>query len=264
MTLAETSTAPWNPWPTPRLFRAAWHLYRMLVEQDNRPRHGAQFVVLTEGGLFERNFAAFRASPLGGALIREKPDTPAILADKATLDRLPEGSLGKAYARFMATADLDEQYYSADGISATQPERFDPERLWFRVRSCFTHDINHMLSGYGPTTLGEACLMTFRFAQLRHLGLGVLSVILFINLKLVGERSVLPPLLEAFRRGWKTTPFEMLPWEKTLHLPLASHRSWLGLTPTRHYPNPLEPDAFSVAVAGLSFSPAPYEAGIAA
>lgn len=244
LTLVESiAAAPWR-WSKPRLPRALWHLFLMFVQTDHQVRHGALFVTLTEGDVFERNFNAFRATPLGSKLIKLKPDTGALLADKATLASLPAASFGCSYARYMKAGGLDETYYSGEGRATAERENLGPDRYWFRIRCGTLHDINHLLTGYEATILGEACLMAFRFAQLRHPGLIVLCVLQCMEAKISGEQSVFAPVFEAFRRGWNTKPFELLPWEETLHVSLASHRAWLGLSPPNHYSSSIEPEAY--------------------
>jgi ubiquinone biosynthesis protein Coq4 len=79
------------------------------------------------------------------------PDLPA-------LRRLPEGTLGRAYARF-----LDQNGIEPLTVSARMRERFrdDP----YALRYTTTHDLHHVLAGFDTGLAGELGVLAFTVAQ---------------------------------------------------------------------------------------------------
>jgi hypothetical protein len=70
----------------------------MMVWPSRRLHYGQQFFFKTAGGTFDRSFAAFGAIADGRRLLAQRPDSMAILRDRARLDALLPGSLGRSYA----------------------------------------------------------------------------------------------------------------------------------------------------------------------
>ena len=116
-----------------------------------------------------------------------------------------------------------------------------------------SHDIRHVLTGYGPDLLGEICLLSFRFAQIRHRGILVLIFLGFINLIFARRGPVIAPLFEAYRRGRRARLLDLLAWENVFAEPLAVHRAALGLAAPRHYPNAFAPGAYLGAPAQTGY-----------
>lgn len=164
------------------------------------------------------------------------------------LDTWPPGSLGYWYAKFMTDFDLTEETYLTTAIEQAEPFADDAERSWFHLRFDSSHDIRHVLTGYGPTRLGEVCICCFRFAQIRHPGLIVFVLFGFVSLlfeRLFEHRGpVLAPMWEAYCRGRRARLLDLLPWENGFSEPLAVHRATLFLDPPQHYPNSFAPEAY--------------------
>ncbi len=156
----------------------------------------------------------------------------------------PPGSLGQWYRQFMTGFGLTEETYLSFAREQAAHFAADPERAWFHFRFDSSHDIRHVVCGYRPDMFGEICLLCFRFAQIRHPGLFVLSLLGFLNLRFSGRGPVAAALWEAYRRGRRARLLDLLPWENGLAEPLAAHRAVLGLTPPRHYPQSFAPEAY--------------------
>ena len=126
-----------------------------------------------------RDFERFMASPIGPDQLRKRTYLPPILDNHEPLHALPEGSVGRTYAEFMEREGL-----SAAGLVAESERRpaewrkIDDDLLWYGNRLRDTHDMMHILTGYGRDALGEATLLGFTHSQ--HGGLGV-SFIAFMG-----------------------------------------------------------------------------------
>jgi len=115
----------------------------------------------------------FADSENGAARLRERRDLPPRLDDHSWIEALPEDSVGQAYLRFMRREGL-----SAQGL-VDESEKFygndlDDDLKWFGNRLRDTHDLFHVLTGYGRDALGEASLLGFTWGQ--HGGRGVLFI----------------------------------------------------------------------------------------
>jgi ubiquinone biosynthesis protein COQ4 len=203
-----------------------------------------RFLLPTEGKSFERSLAAFRATPAGRELLLRRPDFRALYCNVATLEACPPGSLGHWYAEFMTVHGLEFDFYVDEVIETSARFSDDAARVWFHTRIYGSHDLRHVLAGYGPDVLGEVCLLWFRFAQTWHIGILALSLLGLFNLMFLRRGPAVGPLLEAYQRGRRAAPLDFLPWEDGLAEPLSAHRAAVGLTPSLRYPYPFAPEAY--------------------
>lgn len=179
-----------------------------------------------------RMLARARSSPDGRALLEEKPDLRARLSDRAALLALPAGSLGRAYLEL-----TEREGISADGIvQANEAARHgevpdvDPDLLWLGDRMRDTHDLWHVVTGYGTDVLGEVALLAFSFAQTRHVG-----VALVCSLALARGLPATGLMRRAFRDGADAAWLPAVRWESLLALPLADVRARLEVRPAPAY-----------------------------
>ncbi|WP_084400060.1 Coq4 family protein [Henriciella aquimarina] len=126
-----------------------------------------------------KDFERFMATPEGQSQLSKRTVLPPILDDHTPLHSLPEGSVGRTYAEFMEREGL-----SAAGLVAESEKRpaawreIEDDLLWYGNRLRDTHDMMHILTGYGRDALGEAALLGFTHSQ--HGGAGV-SFIAFMG-----------------------------------------------------------------------------------
>jgi ubiquinone biosynthesis protein Coq4 len=99
---------------------------------------------------------ALRHRPSAARALRERPRLgPVVLT---TLRALPEGCLGRAYADHLTRYRLDP-----DALPRLEA-RTDEE--YIRAHLLESHDIWHVLTGFGTDVAGELGLMAFNLAQL--------------------------------------------------------------------------------------------------
>jgi ubiquinone biosynthesis protein COQ4 len=162
----------------------------------------------TPGGLRRR----FLDSAGGARLLEARPDLRARLRDRAALQALPEGSLGRAYLRFMdatrITADgLVEASVEHESQSGDDVDRFIGDRL----RDA--HDLWHVVTGYGGDLTGEAALLAFTLAQTRAPGIAVLVA---VGYAIARDPDVRRLILDAFARGLRSAWMPAVAWEDLL------------------------------------------------
>ena len=162
------------------------------------------------------------ADPAMAALVAEhwRPEP----VDMGLLANLPEGSLGRTYAEQLQRLGLTPESL-IDPKPITTPEEY----LTHRLRE--THDIVHVLTGFGIDGPGELGLQAFNLAQLRS----PLAVLLIFGglLSALQDDKPLEPLLNALARGFelglKAQCLITFKLEEGWERPLADWRRELGL-----------------------------------
>lgn len=155
--------SPERPAPKSRPIKALGHFRRLLEDKEDT----AQVFYMADclpSVRSIRKAEAFCASELGRRLMNSEAYLPDLLDDHEALLALPRGSVAHAYVAFMRQEGL-----SAAGLVAasTVPglRRFDDQLQWFADRLRDTHDLAHVLTGYGRDALGEQCVLGFTDAQ---------------------------------------------------------------------------------------------------
>jgi ubiquinone biosynthesis protein COQ4 len=180
-----------------------------------------------------RMLYAFRRSERGARMLRERPDIVPVLADRAALRALPEGSLGRAYVAFVESEGI-----TPEGIKTASEARAEVPRpasfafLHRRMRD--THDLWHAATGYKGDVLGELSLLAFTLAQ--HWNTGVALIVAAAFLKGFGHVQT-RVIREGFARGRAAAWLPDQEWESLLPLPLDEVRARLKLgTPPAYTP----------------------------
>jgi ubiquinone biosynthesis protein COQ4 len=108
----------------------------------------------------------FCASAQGRARMAAEPELAPSLDDHDTLLALGEQSVAHAYVRFMRSAGLSAAGLVAASTLPGQSVHAD-QLQWFHNRLRDTHDLAHVLTGYGRDPLGEQCVLGFTSGQYR-------------------------------------------------------------------------------------------------
>ena len=212
----------------------AWRAMRILIADAERTEMAFETISALSGRDWERLFQRFAADPDGRALLVERPSLLARLTDREALRRLPDGSFGRAYAAFMDTAQLTAEGLleaEQDSMAAAAVEGLDPLRAFLSDRVRDTHDLFHVLNGYGRDEAGEAANLAFSYAQL---GLRGMALILFgIVLSGAPDGSTRMQwsryLVQAWRRGRQAAWLVPVHFEDLLPRPLEEVRRALAI-----------------------------------
>lgn len=158
------------------------------------------------------------------------------LDDPVWLSQFGPGTVGAAYrvfreARgFTAEGLADEARKVAPLVDAQHPV------IWYSRRIRDIHDIWHVLTGYGTDALGEACVVSFSYAQTRNLGFA------FIGWGAAREiqrevRSVPArrAVWQAYRNGKAARWLPALDYEVLFGQPLEDVRARLNIRPADIY-----------------------------
>jgi ubiquinone biosynthesis protein COQ4 len=186
-----------------------------------------------------RQFARFRQTDIGRAVLAERRQLLDRLRDRESLAALRPGTLGRAYHEFMASENL-----SADGlVEASQMRETLPageDMTLFRERSRESHDLLHVLTGYGRDPLGEACLTAFSFAQTGLKGFALIAIVASHRISRARPgHAVRRAVFEGYRRGRRAAWLVAADWEKLLAERVDAIRAQYGVLPPAYYPKVL-------------------------
>jgi ubiquinone biosynthesis protein COQ4 len=165
-----------------------------------------------------RVLARLEHDPATQRLLAERPSIDSRSVDLAALAELPDGTLGREYARFLQDHGISPDVFK-------RPPLADERCAYVMQRIRQTHDLWHVLTGYAPDVRGEILLQAFTYAQLRApsaLALTVLAALRHPRPRLWRDIRL------AFRRGRRTRPLAAFRWEDHWHTPVAELRRALA------------------------------------
>ncbi|MEM7778803.1 MAG: Coq4 family protein [Pseudomonadota bacterium] len=143
----------------------------------------------------------------GEELRHSEPSLPEILDDHVALRKTPKGSLAHAYCDFMESEGLTAAGLVEEAESLGRP-KYDDLVQWFADRSRDTHDLFHVLTGYGRDALGEQCVLLFTHGQSPSQGHLLIGYAGSANIKLQVKGSKAPVMgaVQQAKRTGKGAP----------------------------------------------------------
>lgn len=220
------------PAPPVRPFHALSAVLK-LVRNKEDTRQVFEAVSALSGANGKRLFKRFTSTSYGRRVVSDPVRLEKILTDRDALRALPEGSVGRAYLDFMEGENL-----TADGLIDAAEEAgidFRGETQFEDYRRLFlhldvSHDLWHVLTGYGRDALGELCNLAYTRAQTRNPGF---RLIIFIGLIAQKIEQPFAPLMKAVAEGARIG--RNAKWilehdvEELLKLPLDEARARLNM-----------------------------------
>lgn len=176
------------------------HHFGKLVEDKEDTEQVFHIIEATKGKKSVRQAWDFIQSPEGQHFLKTEVDIPAMLDDHDRWADLPENSVGKHYMAFMKREGLTAAGLVAESHKWAPPEDL-PQDLtqWYFDRLRDTHDLFHVLTGYGRDALGEACLLGFSYSQNYNRGIQFIAFAGARQIKKVSRTKA--PLYAAVREG---------------------------------------------------------------
>ena len=199
-------------------------LGRLLRDPEDTSQVFVLYVALN-AETFPAVLSLFLAQPEGPALMRDKPAIDSGSVDLSELAALPDTTLGAAFARHMHDNGLSPDAFQ-------RPPGAPPDIAYLAQRLRQSHDLWHVVTGYGTDVVDELALQAFTYAQIRAPGPLVLSVAGALRWGATNPR-VLARVLEGYRRGKKAKPMLALPWESLWKDDLEALRKHLRIEPPR-------------------------------
>ncbi len=167
--------------------------------------------------------AQFARDDDGDRLLRERPAIDSRTVDWDALRALPDGTLGREYARY-----LDEHHLDPDLFQA--PPGLPPTVAWLAQRIRQTHDIWHVLTGYAPDVPGEIALQAFTYGQMGMPSAGLIA--LFGTLRFgLRHRTLARDVFRGLAHGRRARFLATVVFEDQWARPLGEVRRELGVVP---------------------------------
>jgi ubiquinone biosynthesis protein COQ4 len=178
----------------------------------------------------------FCESASGQMLMEQEPYLPVLLDDHNRLLAMPAGSVAHAYVAFMRAEGLSAAGLVAESEKAKRP-RYDDQAQWFHDRLRDTHDLVHVLTGYGRDPLGEQCALGFSHGQYRAWTDGFLSWAGAFELwrRVKADAPVFAAVREANRIGKAAEPLFAQGILALLAEPLETARARMNIGASVHY-----------------------------
>jgi len=174
---------------------------------------------------------ALTMSERGHYLRRTEPNLPEILDDHDELRKTPAGSLAHAYCDFMEREGLSAAGLVAESEKLGRPKYPDLVQ-WFADRSRDTHDLFHILTGYGRDALGEQCVLLFTHGQSPsqgHLLIGYAGAANIRRMVWGSKAPVMGAVRQAKRTGRGAPNLIEQPIRELLKLPLDTVRDAMNI-----------------------------------
>lgn len=140
------------------------------------------------------------------------------------LEKLPEDSLGHAFARHILDHGFDPDYYRKLDV--------DSDLDWVMMRMRQTHDIWHVVTGIDTSRLGEIAVKAFELSQTWRplaavITCGGMMRYLMKDPEQLGEAMV--HISHGYQLGKLAKPFLAQKWEKDWERPLTEWRTAINL-----------------------------------
>ncbi len=188
------------------------------------------------GRKFEALRCEFCSSDAGRDLMAREHYLPDLLDDHDKLLAMPTASVAHAYVAFMRREGLSSDGLVQESLKAKRP-RYDDQVQWFGDRLRDTHDLIHVLTGYGRDALGEQCALGFSNGQYHGLTDGFLAWAagFELNRRVRANAPVFAAIREAQLMGRKAEKLFAQNITALLAEPLDGARARMGIHEPVHY-----------------------------
>ena len=229
---------PLPPAPPIRPFHAFAAVLKLIANKEDT-RQVFEVLQSLAGGSGRRLFERFTNTPYGRRVVAEPVRLETILGDRERLRALPEGSLGRVYLAFMEGENLTPEGLlgaaEEAGIDLTTEIQFEEYRRMF-LHVDVSHDLWHVLTGYGRDALGELCNLVYTYGQVSNRGFKLIIWLGFLAQKLEAPGAPIARALREARRNSRSAAWVMEhDVEELLPFPLTEARRKLNIAEPKIY-----------------------------
>jgi ubiquinone biosynthesis protein Coq4 len=225
--VSDTRPPRYSSEPTRNPFRyalACWRSFHDLTNTDEvaiveigfaRSRLGRRFA------RWEPVIERLESDPRVAPMLRSA--APFASIDLSRLAALPEGTLGRVFADPCRARGLDPNLVRIPGAGSV-------DRMLDRLYA--THDIWHVVTGWGNDDTGEVGLGGFYLAQLQAPFFAFLFALILLNTVFLAPhtlRTRMDALIAGYRSGQHAEPLFGADWEALWATPLAELRQRFGV-----------------------------------
>lgn len=182
-----------------RPIKALRHFGKLVADKEDTEQV-FHIIEALKGKKSLRQMEAFMTTDEAQDLLRRNDDLVTALDDHARWADCPPNSLAQKYIRFMTREGLTAQGLVEESYKfKPKSERFEDLYEWYIERLRDTHDLFHVLTGYGRDALGETCLLGFSYEQNHNPG--VLFIAYMGTREIRKECGGSAPVFDALREG---------------------------------------------------------------
>lgn len=215
--------------------------FRDLIKAPHDTRHVFRFFAATHGRTGEASFRRFIASEYGRSIISDRQRFADTLNNRAQLEACGPDTFAAAYLNYLDTEGLDPLGVHEAAVAANPAyyEHLDhdyPEFSAYIWSMNMTHDLFHVLTGYGRDALGEGLLLMFTGVQTGWRGSRLLGSM--VGLRIRPQIPSLPigrMMRNAAGMARAARPVYAHDLTELFPLTLADARAALSITPDRVY-----------------------------
>ncbi|MDP5104527.1 MAG: ubiquinone biosynthesis protein COQ4 [Erythrobacter sp.] len=176
------------------------HHFRKLIEDKEDTAQVFHIIEATKGKRSHHQAWDFIRSPEGQRYIAEETDIPGMLDDHARWADCGPNSMAAHYIAFMKREGLSAAGLVEESNKWQPPEeRHSDLTEWYMNRLRDTHDLYHVLTGYGRDALGEASLLGFSYEQ--NFNKGILFIAYAAARQIKKMSGTKAPLYTAIKEG---------------------------------------------------------------
>lgn len=222
--------------PRFRPFKAMRHFRNLIADKEDTSQVFHIFEALPRRN-FRKEAEAFIRSEKGEAVRASEAYLPDLLDDHDRLRAMPDGSVAHAYCDFMESEGLSAAGLVAEYDRFTGGKRYGDLLEWYANRNRDTHDLLHVLTGYGRDALGEQCVLAFTYGQNPAPANLFIAYAGGLNVKKTtkSDAPVLKAINEARKLGRACPRISEQPIAVLLAEPLDAARKRLNITPPVYY-----------------------------
>lgn len=137
--------------------KVALQCLEVLKDDPGNPTCGQLINICLDLNVYALLVQRLQGSEEGRRMLSERPSLQGDDLDLAALDRLPEGTLGHEFARYFRDNKISP-------FKTTLELKNDVDYIGKRYRE--THDVLHLLTGYGTDVVGEMELQAYVLGNL--------------------------------------------------------------------------------------------------
>ncbi|MCT0217896.1 hypothetical protein KQ304_02615 [Synechococcus sp. CS-1329] len=183
---------------------------------------------MLESAQMEACVRRFRAVPGGAEMMDQR--YPPLQPDIERMIQMPDGSLGRRYAQLIRGLNYDPAFF--------RPRPIDTEARWLTQRIATTHDIHHVVTGFGTGPVGENGVLMITANQIGFPAYVLLNTAAQLNsFRQQGQpqaaqldfEQLSAALAQAMAIARTASCLAAVRWEEGWERPIQSWREQLGL-----------------------------------
>lgn len=214
----------------------AFRAFRKLIADKEDTRQVFEIMRALSGRSIGRGYNRMLKTVEGGRQAFLREELAHYLDDPVWLAKFEPGTVGATYREFRNTRGFTAEGLADEARKIGAPVDAQHPVVWYSRRIRDVHDIWHVLTGYQTDALGEACVVSFSYAQTGSLGFlvigwGAAREIQRENRSIPARRAVWQAYLNGRAARW----LPGLNYEALFAEPLETARALLGIRPASVY-----------------------------